>query len=94
MNPHDKILFFNTGYQFPFLDYFTIFLFFFWLFYVHINFYKNYFIIIILLYFFFHEKYFSFFMFRDVPGCSMFLVLSTPMPISIDEEKSLSQLPW
>ena len=28
--------------------------------------------------FFFHEHYFYFFMFRNVPGCSMFLVLSTP----------------
>ena len=40
------------------------------LFYVLINFYKNYFIIIILLHFFFHENYFNFFMFRDVPECS------------------------
>ena len=41
-----------------------------------------------LINFFFHENYFYFFMFRDVPGCSgvfrnvpecsMFLVLSTP----------------
>ena len=57
------------------------------LFYVLIDFYKNYFIIIILLYIFCHENCFYFFMFRDVPGCSgmsrhvpessMFRVLST-----------------
>ena len=48
------------------------------LFYVIINFYDNYFITIIVIYLFFHENYFYFFMFRDVPECSMFLVLSTP----------------
>ena len=51
-----------------------------------LNFYKNYFIIIIiiiiLLYFFFMKIIFIFScsgMFRDVPECSMFLVLSTPL---------------
>ena len=32
---------------------------------------------IILLHFFFDENYFYFFMFRDVPECSVFQVLST-----------------
>ena len=51
---------------------FHYFSFFFWLFYVLINFNKNYFIIIILLHFFFHENYFFSCsgMFRDVPECS------------------------
>ena len=50
---------------------------------------KNYFIIIIILFIYFHENYFYFFMFRDVPGCSgmfrhvpecsMFRILSTPL---------------
>ena len=56
---------------------FSLFLYFsflFLLFYVIINFYKNYFIIIILLYIFFHENYFYFFMFRNVPECSGMLV--------------------
>ena len=80
MNPHspNKFQFVATKYCFLILDTSFLYLiislffvfFFFWFFYVHINFYKNYFIIIILLYFFFHEKYFSFFMFRDVPECS------------------------
>ena len=58
------------------------------LFYVIINFYKNYFIIIIILFIYFHENYFYFFMFRDVtecfgmfrhvPECFMFRILSTP----------------
>ena len=63
---------------------FHYFSFFFLLFYVIINFYKNYFIIIILLYFF-SWKLFLFFhvpgcsgMFRHVPECSVFQVLSTP----------------
>ena len=38
--------------------------------------YYYYFIIYVV--FFFHDNYFYFFMFRNVPGCSMFLVLSTP----------------
>ena len=84
----DKILFSHAqrGYQFLFLDYFIIFRLFFWLFYVLINFYKNYFTII-LSYFFFHEKYFNFSMFRDVrnvPGCSMFRVLSTPQSYTFE----------
>ena len=59
------------------------------LFYVIINFYKKYFIIISIIIFFFHENYFYFFVFREVPGCSgmfrhvpecyMFLVLSSPV---------------
>ena len=41
------------------------------LFYVIINFYKNYFIIIIISStIFFSPELFLFFMFRDVPGCS------------------------
>ena len=71
----DKILFSHTqrGYQFLFLDYFIIFRFSL-LFYVIINFYKNYFIIIILLYFFFMKIIFIFScsgMFPNVP-CSWF----------------------
>ena len=63
----------------------SLFFVFFLLFYVIINFYKNYFIIIILLYIFF-MKIILFFhvpecsgMFRNVPECSMFQVLSTPI---------------
>ena len=69
----DKILFSHTQrrYQFLFLNYFL-------LFYVIINFYKNYFI----FKFFFHENFFYFFMFRNVPECSLFLVLSTPRKMS------------
>ena len=48
------------------------------LFYVIINFYKNYFIVIIILFIYFHENYYYFFMFWVVPECSVFLVLSTP----------------
>ena len=65
----DKILFSHTRrwYQFLFLIYIFIFIFYFFLlFYVIVNFYKNYFI----FNFFFHENYFYFFMFRDVPACS------------------------
>ena len=50
------------------------------LFYVIINFYKKYFIII--TFFFFMKIIFIFScsgMFQDVPECSMFRVLSTPM---------------
>ena len=81
----DKILLSHTqrGYQFLFLDYFIIFNFFL-LFYVIINFHKNYFIIIIILLYFFSWKLFLFLhvpgcseMFRDVPACSVFRVLST-----------------
>ena len=45
------------------------------------NFYKNYFIINIYLFFLFMKDIFIFScsgMFRDVPECSMFRVLSTP----------------
>ena len=85
----------QRGYQFLFLDYFIIFRFFFLLFYVLINFYKNYFIIIIILLFFLFMKVIFIFscsgmlrdayvpecsgMFRNVPGCSMFRILSTPL---------------
>ena len=64
---------------------FFVFCFLFLLFYVILLlFYKNYSIIIILFnYFFFHENYFYFFMFRDVPGCSVFRVLSTPVEIEV-----------
>ena len=31
-------------------------------------------------YYFFHENYFYFFVFRNVPECSVFRVLSTPIP--------------
>ena len=51
------------------LSLFLYFSFLFLLFYVIINFYKNYYFIIISL-LFFYENYFYFFMFRDVPGCS------------------------
>ena len=85
----DKILFSQAqrGYQFLFLDYFIIFRLFFWLFYVLINFYKNYFTII-LSYFFFFMKNILIFpcsgMFRNVPGCSMFRVLSTPQSYTFE----------
>ena len=52
------------------------------LFYVIINFYKKYFIIIIFFFFFFMKIIFIFScsgMFRDVPECYMFLVLSSPV---------------
>ena len=67
----DKILFSHTRrwYQFLFLNFFL-------LFYVIVNFYKNYFI-----FNFFSMKIIFIFsccgMFRDVPECSVFLVLST-----------------
>ena len=55
---------------------------FFFLFYVIISFYKNYFIFIILFLIFFFMKIIFIFscsgMFRNVPECSLFLVLSTP----------------
>ena len=35
-------------------------------------------LLLLLLFIYFHENYCYFFMFRDVPECSMFLVLSTP----------------
>ena len=35
---------------------------------------KKFIIIIITLFIYFHENYFYFFMFRDFPECSMFLV--------------------
>ena len=38
---------------------------------------KNLLLLLLLLYLF-HKNYFYFFMFRDVPECSVFLVLSTP----------------
>ena len=66
----DTSFFFFISFSFGFL-----------LFYVIINFYKNYFIIIIL-FIYFHENYCYFFMFRDVPECSMFLVLSTPLQLT------------
>ena len=62
---------------------FHCFSFFFLLLYVIINIYKNYFIIIILLYSFSWKLFFFLHvpgcsgMFRHVPECSMFLVLST-----------------
>ena len=52
--------------------------FFFLLFYVLIKFLQKLFYYYYFIIFFFHENYFYFFIFRDVPGCSMFLVLSTP----------------
>ena len=81
----DKILFshIRRWFQFLFL-YFFLFRFFFCYFTVVINFYKNYY-----YYFFFSWKLFLFLhvpgcsgMFRHVPECSMFLVLSTPVPIN------------
>ena len=81
----DKILFSHTRrwYKFLFLNYFFIFLFFSFFvilcYFVIISFYKNYFIIIII--FFFMKIIFTFScsgIFRDVPVCSVFLVLSTP----------------
>ena len=41
------------------------------------EYYENYFIVFILA-FFFHEYYFDFFMFQNVPECSVLRVLSTP----------------
>ena len=64
---------------------FHCFSFFLLLFYVINNFYKNYFVIIILLYIFFMKIIFIFpcsGMFRDVPECSVFLVLSTAVMYS------------
>ena len=84
----DKILFSHTRrwYKFLFLNYFFIFLFFSFFvilcYFVIISFYKNYFTIIILLLFFFFMKIIFIFscsgIFRDVPVCSVFRVLSTP----------------
>ena len=55
---------------------------------------KNFFIIIITLFIYFHENYFYFFMFRDFPECSMFLVLLTPAlkPFSIYTLSDLGDL--
>ena len=98
MDPHSPNKLFATKYCFLMRSCleitrvsFSLFLYFsflFLLFYVIINFYKNYFIIVMLLYIFFHDNYFYFFMFRDVPRCSgmfrhvpecsVFRVLSTP----------------
>ena len=84
----DKILFSHTRrwYKFLFLNYFFIFLFFSFFvilcYFVIISFYKNYFTIIILFLFFFFMKIIFIFscagIFRDVPVCSVFRVLSTP----------------
>ena len=84
----DKILFSHTRrwYKFLFLNYFFIFLFFSFFvilcYFVIISFYKNYFTIIILLLLFFFMKIIFIFscsgIFRDVPVCSVFRVLSTP----------------
>ena len=85
MDPHSPNKLFATKYCFLIPGDDTSFFFFisfsfgFLLFYVIINFYKNYFIIIIILFIYFHENYFYFFMFRDVPECSVFRVLSTPV---------------
>ena len=38
-------------------------------------------LLLLLLLYFFHENYFYFFMFRHVPECSVFRVLSTPVNI-------------
>ena len=67
----DTSFFFFISFSFGFL-----------LFYVIINFYKNYVIIILLLLFFSMKIIFIFScfgMFRHVPECSMFRVLSTPV---------------
>ena len=49
------------------------------LFYVITNFYKIFLALLFYLFiFFFHENCCYFFMFRDVPECSVFRVLSTP----------------
>ena len=84
----DKILFSHTRrwYKFLFLNYFFIFLFFSFFvilcYFVIISFYKNYFTIIILFLLFFFMKIIFIFscsgIFRDVPVCSVFRVLSTP----------------
>ena len=80
----DKILFSHTRrwYEFLFLHFF---LFRYLLFYVIINFYRNYFIVIIIFLNFFFMKIIFIFsrsgMFRNVPECSMFRVLSTPSNI-------------
>ena len=88
-DPHSPNKLFATKYGFLILVDETIlhdtsFFFFisFFFFFVIINFYKNHFIIIII-FFFFHEKFFFHVpgfsgMFRHVPECSVFQVLSTP----------------
>ena len=58
------------------------------LFYVIINFCKNYFILYI---YFFHENYLYFFMFRHVPECSVFLILSTPSQLTASTRKKKGQ---
>ena len=86
MDPHSPNKLFATKYCFlkPGDDtsffFFISFSFGFLLFYVIINFYKNYFIIIILFIIFMTIIFiFSCLgMFRNVPECSMFRVLSTP----------------
>ena len=99
MEPHSpnkliatKYCFLILGDEFLFLNHFFFFRFFFviWCYFVIINFYKNYVIIIILFNFFFSWKLLLFFhvsgssgMFRPVPECSMFLVLSTPPSVYI-----------
>ena len=70
------------------------------LFYVIINFYKNYFIIIILLYFF-SWKLFLFFhvpgcsgMFRNVPACSSMFHVPGFIDALIQEGVSASGMPY
>ena len=76
--------------SFFFLTRFLNFFFFFVIlcYFVIINFYKNCYYFYFILLIFFHENFFYFFMFQDVPGCSgmfrnvpecsVFWVLSTP----------------
>ena len=88
MDPHSPNKLFATKYcflifgdEFLFLNHFFIFRVFFLLFYVILLlliFTKTMLLLSFNLNFFFHENYFYFFMFRDVPECSMFRVLSTP----------------
>ena len=113
MDPHSPNKLFATKYCFlilvddasffVFISFFFFFLFFFFLllFYVIINFYKNHFIIIIILFYFFMNFFFISScsgMFRHVPECSVFRVLSTPLilctppQIFIVAERSRSDL--
>ena len=74
-------------FYYKFLQWIVFYLLFFLLLFIIIN------IIIYLINYFFIKKYFNFFMFRDVPGCSgmfrnvpgcsMFLVLSTPQNTTV-----------
>ena len=85
----DKILFLYS-------EMIQVFLFFFFMlcyviYFVIINFYKKY---LLLLLFFFIKNTFIFLMFWDVPGCSVFRVLSTPTIIINMWSFSVLALHW